>query len=361
MTSTRCLLAAIALIVGLANGVAHAQERLPASIIGATAALSSEQKRVVSDEFCAPLMSKLVDGEDGEVADARKKLIAPLSGASPLFLADYRKLLGTQLHGGFESERVIVRINLMIVATALKDLDSVSLLIRGLKDQNPACRYCAAQAIASLTGSNLKPPAEQQKTLLDALAEAMRHERYEQVLRQLILALVELTIPEAMTQVFEAINQRVEEHAKQPDLSLTSEIQGLRVLIRQMVKSPPDPDQLKLGALVNARYFRLCARLLDKGELGANAEADCITMIGLTDENLKWLVVKAVKTPLPPEVTDVRIKVLIANKDWAAVRYRAEVWANLLVERLETDQKKLEIRSETADEGNSRSEPEARI
>ena len=350
MKSIGSLLAATTLACCLPNTASLAQP-LPTA---KNRVLSSTDKALIKD-YISKWAPQLVAEDDRQVTAAKDQLIIPLNtDSTAFFLVEYRAALRDLLRQAFESKpaskRLIVRLNAMIVAAKLHDTDNITLLIKGLNDQNPAVRYWAAQAIADLTrGANLK--IRQRNKLFSALTVSMENEKIEPVLKQMMRALVSLTkhVPNGINILLQTINKRVELHMANPQLGISAEIEGLRDLRQPLIKSraanpaATTDEDLRQFILVATRYHRLAAAQLEQGKVPAIHRGDYITLLNLADNVLPWAVrqlgVKTISQDLKQPIGP-----YLEQKQWTLINQRAASWQQLLITTLEFQGKEVVLK-----------------
>ena len=316
-------------------------------------ALNFADKDLIED-YASIWASQLVAEDDRQVSAAKAHLLIPL-GANPtqFFIIEYRAALRKRLGDVFDSKpaasRLIVRLNVMFVAAELNDTGSIDLLIKGLKDQNPAVRYWAAQAIASLTtGESLK--TQQRNKLLVALTVAMENEKIESILIQTVRALVGLTkhVPDAMSTLLETINKRLELHVANPRLGIYAEIEGL-LAVRQPLIALKDAnpaaatEPLRQFALVATRYHALAATQLEQGKVPAIHRDDYISLLNLVHDILPWAVEELGVKKIPPALRR-PIGPHIEQQQWNNISHRATAWQQLLIDKLEFKDKEVALK-----------------
>ena len=349
MRTTRCLLAATALILCAAHQAA-ADERLPTSKDEAMV----ETDKAIINSYVQKWVGQLVDGSDDQVQEARQKLIVPLDdNPTQYFLIEYRRKMVGRLVSAFRSKRFIVRLNVMIIASALGDPGATNLLTDGLQDENPGVRYWSAMAVANITAVSDKLTDVQQQALLKALASALQVEQVEPVLQRLMLALAALDIPGAAPMVLDALNKRVPAHLANPRLALIAEIVGMKRLIRRMIADPNGVTSrdVRLFTIVAVRYFILAAMLLEENKIPESTMSDYVSMLERADEYLHWLAQQqgVTKDQLPQELRK-PIKPLVDGKAWPRTKLRAAEWENLLLNNLKFKPEELEIKPPPKDE-----------
>ena len=362
MSSTRGPHAAAVLLVCLATSVGLAQDTAPAlsdALIASGAGLSADQKREV-EAYLEYWDERLAGESDASVARAREAMTRPLGpNASVYFLIEYRRQLGTRLRDTFESDRAIVRLNIMVIAAALRDAGNAALLGAGLQDANPGVRYWAARAIAAIAGAQPPPDAAAQAPLLKLLAAALQGgEKVEAVVQQLILALAGLDAAEAAPELLRALERRVEGHLTRPGASLVAETRGLRGVVASMVQRVTNgrkvPDaEARLFVRVSLRYLTMCVTMLVDDRIQATDKGEYATLARTCDEGLGWVIVRVMgtaKADLPPSVQANDIKTLIGRRAWHEVALRAADWENLLISRLGFKRPELAVKAAPPDD-----------
>jgi hypothetical protein len=351
MRTTRCLLATLVWVACAGHATVLAQDRLPTS---KQEALTPDEQQRIRD-YAAKWAGNLQSGTDMAVADAKKKLTAPLrrNPRSP-FLTAYRIALIPHLREAISSRRDLVRLNVMIIAEAAKDAKNPDLLVTGIADRSPAVRYWAAAAMTSVIAA--LPPAETpkqqqeqndlQSQLLAQLVKAMQVEPYEQVVQQCMAALNQLNIPEAAIEVLEAIDGRVVIHLRKPALPLTASLATLRKQMIQVIRQPNPPgNHVHMLMSVSFRYFSLASNMLANDRVPPSNLKDFREMLRRADENMRELAklqgMRADDLPRPP--LGQSLEDLIKGRQWQAINLYSAEWKTLLVARLKFKAETLRI------------------
>lgn len=321
----------IALLAGaLSVAVASVgRGEIPAEIITATSALAPAQQQAIDAEV-KHFTGQLLGGTDVQVIEARSRLLDPLlKGASQIFRVAYSASVAATLPKALESDRPIVRINAMIVASKLTDPTVAKLVEKGLHDPNPAVRYWSAKAIHQIA------PAlngEVQKDMLGTLSVAVGKETSPDALQQQLTAMDKLNIPEAVTRELEALNERTIAHAKDARLVMLADTEALRQLYVKLVQDKSNGKTVTDGvmrqlALVSYRYLAVTAEELDGGKLSSERQGEDWLMANTSDIALRWAASQlAPKATLPAEIKD-----FIAARNPAGVKLRNEEWKQLLL------------------------------
>ncbi len=309
-----------------------AQNKIPYDVVTATVALSPPQLKHI-DHYLDDKITLLVDGSRDEVVQARRELIEPLSwaGGTEIFNLAYSSATANRLPQAVRSDRLLVRLNTMIVVNSLNDPGVVGLIEKGLADPNPAVRYWAGKAVSQSIANRLAD--NEQQRLLDALTAAMLKEKSERVLQRLLVGVVGLNIPEAATKLLDGLNNRVSLHAVNPNLPLSAGLEGLRTLFVKTVEAKANGQDIPIKtirqmAMVAYRYLDLSAALLDLDLPNENNRSDYRQMLKVNDATLRWTT-----RQMPPEegpAIPPSIEGEIAAENWPLIRLRAEEWKRIL-------------------------------
>jgi len=316
---------------------------LPADIYQVAGPFTPEQQQAVTT-YVDFYINRLITGSDNEVVSARAELIGPLAkGGSNEFNNQYSAILAQRLAASPamqsqprphppEAENpteqrggVIVRLNTMIVTSRLnKDEHVVSLILTGIKDENPAVRYWAVRAVR---GNVETLNAQQRQPLVAALQQMVGGEQADEVLRVLLGALIEL---DAVNPVVAALNDLIKLHNGNPRLTydakrdaMRSLLQKLQVLNAQNQAVGPQFQQLARAA---CRYMILISQQAQGANLDPLIAADHIEMVRLCD-----LVLRTVHQQLGSAVAQPpSIQASLARQDWPALQAAALTWRETL-------------------------------
>lgn len=335
---TRCpavpllVLASLLCVVLAASG-----QELGIDVTKAAAPLSSAQLHQLQT-FVESLAARLLNGTDLEVAQARQALINPLaSNPSDIFVRAYAAGLLPTLDRAVRSDRLLVKINALVIAAALPDPTLAPVVELGLADSAPAVRYQAVRALEQLARRAAADTSADSTALaaklLQALQPLLTKPQPQQLWRAIIDALCAFSSPQARQQLSDILNQRVLIHARQPDLSLEPERKALAQVFLQVVQQTvkqqkPDPQTLRLVSLIAFRYFSLCSAIAaDQGAVDANL-AGHREMAQAADRILRWTVQTISPTAkLPPALDD-----WVRKGRWDQVRQQDDAWRKLLVQ-----------------------------
>lgn len=330
-------LAALALGCLAVNASPLAIAKIPNEILKAASPLTAEQQKAVDTEV-SRLMDQLTAEDDDRVVAARGELLEPLQlGGSESFNAAYAASLARHLSIPLASDRPIARINAMVIARSIKD-PGVVIVARTVltRDENAAVRYGAARAInvalAPDATGKISLSELQQKELLADLKKVLTKESSPEVIRQILTAVAKLTIPDAAKTLFDALNQRVAMHARDPASSIRPEIDALRELHRKIVsqravnKSSVDDATLKAMALTAFRYLVLSGTALADSKLSPDRAGEYWTMIESADYSLRYAAGELAPSAKKPADIKEQIPLRRVNE----INLRNEAWRPIL-------------------------------
>jgi hypothetical protein len=306
--------------------------------ISAAAALNKTQVDTV-DEFVRYWARQLNAGSDDQVADARNALIDPpnRAGLSDAFRNVYSNSLNPQLVTAFASDRVLVKVNVLIVAASIADARTLRLLTAGMSDNNIAVRYWAGKA-AIVVASRPNLPRNDKINLMNLLVGQMGNEPSGLAIKPQLVALGELNIAEANEQLLTGINQRVNQHLRTSDTNLSPEQEALLKLYQKTVAARGTPAANPAAAAaadalvrqigtVAYRYLVVSSAVLDLKRVTDPARvADAEGMARLCDQILRWVR----ETLAPQAASPPPIDGELSARNWALIRLRNDDWRKLL-------------------------------
>lgn len=298
---------AVVLFCAGATFASAQQTRIPPEALTATDSHSTEEKRAIADyirEWSGLLAEAATNPvvSDDKVADARNRLLEPVRkpGTSDFFKNRYSQAAAEALEPVLDSDRLIVRLNAMIVVTRFTHESAIPLAEKGLKDPSPSVRYWAAKAIANMAESRNSQgepilPTRLKLTLLRTLNDAGRTETSSEVLLQTVKAMVLMDVPTAPVRVLELVDARIPYHLEHPFESYEAERVGLREVYQKVSPNQtPDPAQVRLMARIAQRYMNLISRNLanarenEESPISELMTADHAAMIELCDVVLNY-------------------------------------------------------------------------
>jgi len=222
-------------IAALHAGRARAQERIPQDAIVAQASFSDTQRQAITGYISrwGGLLQEATTNQqvsDTQISEARQKLLGPLRtpGATDFFKKRYSAQVSQTISGLLDADRLIVRLNAIIVVTRLTDPSAV------------------------------------------ALAE---DEDSTEVLQQVMLAMGAMNLPSALDRLLDLLDARLRWHVDRPYEPYLAEAAGLRSVYQSLLRTPAaNPAQIRKLAQVAHRYMNLISRNLAEAADKAQAE-----------------------------------------------------------------------------------------
>ena len=326
MNRSRLLLAMLAFSLWLCPAAAQTPPgSLPSDLVGADPLSEDQEQRV--EAYAEAWGGRLLEGDDQQVADARKRLLGPLqaANASPAFRDELSLNLFDVMRDALASERVIVRLNAVMVLAELSGTTAAQLMGTALGDSSPAVRYWAAQGIEPLAATLEQGPRARNALglLHQRVKAAAETEPLPVVFGPLLNNLAKIGLPEAVMDALRLMNQRVDVHAKDPTRNLANEVRTLKEIFQrvQVQDNVPEGDEpYRWIALVCYRYLRLSAEVLAMDwydDPNSAVRSSYIEMAREADERLRFAVSKrlASEAELPPQ-----INALIGAGQWNMIR-----------------------------------------
>lgn len=333
---------ATVLVAVLAAAPAAAQDgqrpTLPAEIYQVAGSFTAQQQQAVAG-YAAFYTDLLVNGTDADVVEARAQLIAPLTkGGTEQFNNQYAAAVSVELAGSvaMQSERspddsgeqrggVIVRLNTMIVVSRLlKDDRVVALILEGIEDDNPAVRYWAVRAARGAVDTL---SAQQRSTLTGALRRMVGTEEVDEVVRQLLLALIDLDAVDAVAQ---ALNELIDLHVGSPRLTYDAKREAMRALLQklQVMEAQGVAVEATIRQLARAagRYMALITQQAQATQLDEQTANDHLAMLRLADTVLRTVHQRFGATTAAPQ----SIQATLQAQNWQALTAAANQWRQVL-------------------------------
>lgn len=260
-------------------GPAAAQARIPQEVVVATSSLTDAQSRALRQYvhrwggvFTEAMTNEQVS--DVQVAEAREQLLSPLRtpGATDFFKRRYSTAVTELISPLMDGDRLIVRLNAMIVATRLTDHSAGPLAEKGIADPSPSVRYWAAKAIASLVeaedsaGEPILDVADR-LALLRTLEEVGVTEDSAEVLQQVMLAMAATGVPSAKERLLDLLGARLAWHVDRPYEPYLAESSGLRAVYQSLLRTrASDTAHIRQLAAIAHRYMNLISRSLAEAD-----------------------------------------------------------------------------------------------
>lgn len=308
---------ALALVALVLSGAlpADAQERIPQETITRTGVMNDSDNQALSaflNRWVGVLESANTnpDVADDAISEARDRLISPVRtpGVTDLFKFSYSRATSKKLLPLLKSERLVIRLNAMIIATRLTDESVLDLGLAGLKDEAPSVRYWAATSIGTLAkavnsaGKDVLPTKTKLQVLRD-LGDMGAEEESAEVLQKVLEAMAGMDLPSAPKRVMDLLSDRLKYHVNRPYEPYLAETGGLfavfKRLLDQSVRSTVDPADVRTLAGLSQRYMNLISKNLAEAKELAKAEgsenpinpqleADHGAMLDLCDKALQF-------------------------------------------------------------------------
>jgi len=307
------LAATCVLMLGMGNQSAHAQDSLPASILQAQDELTNDAKAEV-DAYVEAQVARLQSSEPDQVALGRSLLAEPFGlGKSPTFIKYYSQAIAQRVAPLLNPEGpLMTRLNIAIVSAKLSGQSLVTVLKPGADDPSPAVRYWICKAVGA-AAKNKRINKQQQQEVLDVMAGRLKAEDSSLVLEQVMLAISEIELPEAIEKVLEGLDARVKFHKENPGARFKPVHGGMQQLWSKLIalragNQNVDKEQKEL-ARIAFRYYALIAQQMEAGienpdEQEANAiKQDKVAMAGICGRVMDDIA-RNVARISPPQLVD---------------------------------------------------------
>lgn len=310
--------------------LALGQDRLPPELVTIQAALGPKQQNLI-DDYVTHWTDTLENEADEQVVEARDQLTEPLGlGATDHFLNAYSRAVGGRLGDAVRADRLVSRLNAMIVASRIrKDENVISLIVKGLDDESPALRYWAAKAVRKVAQApDIAPKPAIQMKLLEQLDMSLRKEQSTVVLEQVFLAMVGVTHGAAVEKVYGGLNHRVRVHVGKPELPYRAERAGMQGLFRRLAEMEAHGvavgEPFRQIARAAVRYLNLLSKQADGAKLSPDLAKGYSEMAQLC-----WRVLDYVHQKLEsPERAPARPNFFTDN--WKDYHVKALRWREIL-------------------------------
>ncbi len=270
------LLAAMCLAI-LGPGVQPllAQDSLPAAILQAQAELTAQEQASV-DAFVDAQVTRLQSDDPEQVAQGRSRLTEPFGlGNSSFFQSYYRQAIAKRVAPLLTPDGpLMTRLNVAIVSAKLSGQSLVTVLQAGADDPSAAVRYWIAKAVGA-AAKNKRLNKQEQQDVLVVMARRLKAEESSLVLEQVMLAMAEIDLPEAIQKVLDGLDARVTFHKQNANARFKPVHGGMQQLWSKLITQRSagksvDKEQKNL-ARIALRYYALIA---DQLTVGNNIEDD---------------------------------------------------------------------------------------
>ena len=319
-----------ALLVVTVTSSASAQSRIAPEIISSDSLSDSQQETITG--YLETMCGRLHEGEAGEVTLARRRLLEPMNtpGATEGFLATYTRQLQPCIEKAMASDRLIVRLNGMIVVTRMTAASALPLIRQGFEDENAAVRYWAVKCVREIGRSaDREWPTEVQYELLDLMTPKLRNESAGPVVQQLMVSMVELDVQESVQRTLDALNRRVQDHFANPGRPLQAEQNGLRELLRRLLEEGDAPTRIRRELARTAyRYMRLAGTQLSEGDIPDTHRPAYQDVLRVADT-----IMRQTNSDLNgPADIPAGVERDVQNGNWDAVLVKADRWQTILLD-----------------------------
>ncbi len=263
------LAATCVLVLGLGNQPLFAQDSLPAAILQEPDELSADAKATI-DSFIDAQVVRLQSSDPEQVALGRSLLAEPFGlGSTPVFTLYYSQAIAQRVSPLLvPNGPLMTRLNIAIVTAKLSGRSLVTVLKAGADDPSPAVRYWIAKSVGAAAKNKRLSKPEQQE-VLDVMAARLKAEDSSLVLEQVMLALSEIELPEAIQKVLDGLDARVIFHKQNPGVRFKPVHGGMQQLWSKLIAQRAgnqnvDREQKEL-ARIAFRYYALIAEQMSAG------------------------------------------------------------------------------------------------
>jgi len=339
MRFSHCPLWLLAVLVGTGFGLTYqtAQSQvsppqsIPQSILQAGVALTPAEEATV-DQFVDAQANRLKDPDPEQVAFGRSLLVEQFSLSNSDFFKDYyRQSIANRVATLLDPKGpLMTRLNVAIISAKLSGASLIKILQAGADDPSPAVRYWIAKAVGA--AAKAKPTqlnANEQRDALTVLAKRLKLEESSLVLGQVMLAMSEIQLPDAIQKVLEGLDARVSFHRDNPKTQYRPVIDGMRQLFSKLIglsASGQNVDkEMRELARIALRYYALAADQLAQGAGGTDAQNDKANIVVLCRQILGFAIQQDKNITAPPA-----IDVVIKTKNWDELRLTTDRWREIL-------------------------------
>jgi len=306
---------------------------LDRSTIQSNSVLTKTQRKEL-DDYVTYWVEQLKGAVD-RVPAARDKIEQPFNnpGATKIFISAYSAAVIRKLAGAVNAQRhpVATRLNAMLIVQNIAAPDVENLIRLGLDDPSPSVVYLTAKAVGQIGKRDELSPT-QKTEILGMVGGSLRQERHPLVAGQLLLSMLGLVkMDEAQEAVLDALDYRVTDHAKDPNIPMDADWRALRDLFRHLLRTTGElrPSQAKEWARVTYRLYSLSVTVLD-GELADEGmDKQYRSVIKLCDTILRWLLAEQGINEATFPGKD-KLKQAILNERYDVLAVQADKWRQLL-------------------------------
>lgn len=317
-------------VLGPGGQMLFAQDSIPQDVLRAESELNASQQATVNT-FLDLQVGRLQSDDPTEVARGRDLIVQqPGLSNSDFFRAYYRKALATRVVPLIQPNGpLITRLNVAIVSPKLIGKDLVAILKAGAGDPSPAVRYWIAKAVGTAAKDNVFD-AQQQQELLLVLAGRLKAEDSSLVLEQVMLAIAQIDLPDAIKTVLDGLDSRVVFHQKNPDAQFKPILNGMQQLWSKLIAQSTGGQNVNKElyelARIAYRYYALIAEqmsALNEVDEEANEEQieqikqDKALMAQLCARVMDYVVADVAKLSAPQPVdTNNAVELTVSAARW---------------------------------------------
>ncbi|MAE61451.1 MAG: hypothetical protein CMJ49_08865 [Planctomycetaceae bacterium] len=256
-----------------------------------------------------------------KIASAREELLRPVRRARyvresaaegnpirvAIFSETYAAQVANAISPGVSSDRMLCRLNTIIVAAELRSSFTTETIVTALGDKSAAVRLWAGKACEMAMhqrAANAPPPLgeAQQAQLHEELRRSIKAERSPWAREEMYGALGSLSIDAARADMFGLLERRVSEYywnVRRMGRSIRADAAGFKAMSGRLMFNwyGPGADKRKLEAdvrrlvILSGKYLQLMAKVAPESEkLPGEVHAVCMDMIGKIDDVLGWFV-----------------------------------------------------------------------
>ena len=260
-------------------------------------AVLTEAEREEIDDYVEYWVDQLKGAADQEVPAARVRIEQPFNDptASKIFISSYSVTVARRLSGAIgdpDSQRVSTRINAMLIVQKIAAPGVEKLIRLGLDDKSPSVVYLTAKAVGKI-GQRPELSLAQKELILRAVEDSLRQERDPLVAGQLLLSMLGLVeMEDARRALLEALDYRVTDHAKNPNIPIDADWSALGGLFLYQLRHTTQKlplAQAQQWARATYRLYRLSVTVLHHGLADEGMDKQYRSMIRRCDNILRWL------------------------------------------------------------------------
>ena len=330
----RPLVAACLCLLVLLAGLPASGQFLPPEILEAET-ITGEMKAKMAD-VVDPAMDNLIDGEPEDISKARTSLLQLLNyrDARPAFRNEFSALITRRMDPAVNHDDALVRMNAMIILSAMVDDGSKTLIDTGLEDDNSAVKRWAMKALGrrmfawQLQGGKTSEISAAVKQVVAKLDQDPPP--HPIVVEAGLTALLSTNSPEARAALIGQLNKRVEMHAADPKLSYSAERAAIVGFVSKSIDLVNDRDFQSIVGLNRAMY-RYASLIITQAQAGGVSEEQRLNALSMLNESLQGLVRTTAALGKKSPDNQSQVGNWIKNGGWVDLKNLVEKeWATIL-------------------------------